>query len=72
MQILTYKFRLKDSGSKRKQLLRWASAVNQSGPETGAWNVGVHECTDTYREWWNLCPLGTGKLFFLWSETPCE
>jgi len=28
LQYLTYKFRLKDGGNKRKQLLRWASAVN--------------------------------------------
>ena len=29
MQVLTYKFRLKDGGSKRKHLNRWACAVNQ-------------------------------------------
>lgn len=28
-QVRTYKFRLKDGGSKRKQLIQWASAVNR-------------------------------------------
>lgn len=45
MQILTYKFRLKDGGSKRKHLNRWACAVNQ------VWNYCNEASFQTLRKY---------------------
>ena len=47
MQVLTYKFRVKDGGSKRKHLIRWASAVNQ------VWNYCNEASSQTLKKYSN-------------------
>ena len=70
MQVLTYKFRIKDGGSKRKCLLRWASAVNQ------VWNYcneASFETLKKYSKWLSAYDLmtltsGAGKDLGLNSQ----
>jgi putative transposase len=70
MQVLTYKFRLKDGGSKRKQLIRWACAVNQ------VWNYANEASFQTlkkYSKWLSKTDLekltaGSGKELGLNSQ----
>ena len=70
-QILTYKFRLKDGGSKRKHLVRWASAVNQ------VWNYcneASFQQLRKYSKWLSANDLmkltnGAGKELGLNSQT---
>jgi IS605 OrfB family transposase len=45
MQVLTYKFRLKDGGSKRKHLNRWACSVNQ------VWNYANEASFQTLKKY---------------------
>lgn len=70
-QVLTYKFRLKDGGSKRKHLIRWASAVNY------VWNycneASFHQLRK-YSKWLSVSDLsglthGVSKELGLNSQT---
>ena len=70
MQVLTYKFRLKDGGSKRKHLNRWACAVNQ------VWNYcneASFQILRKYSKWLSKSDLekltaGSGKELGLNSQ----
>ena len=70
MQVLTYKFRIKDGGSKRKHLIRWACSVNQ------VWNYCNEASFQTlrkYSKWLSKTDLekltaGSGKELGLNSQ----